>query len=191
MFEFLQISWKRKYDAMVQIFRVSFSSKSHNQSTQKENMGFLAAYSFQKIHFKKRRTCYDSKRCYLFCFLAKKMNCWWENVFFSEKDIFSSEKNDFLGLCWTVMKELAVVAEFTRCGINRCATMLLPKFLFVCLYNFLFTFSCRDCRRRSGLPWWSSWGRRCRSPTPPPSGRRSESSPTCPVSGSVIVKFKS
>ena len=30
------------------------------------------------------------------------------------------------------MKELAVVAEFTRCGINRCATMLLPKFLLVC-----------------------------------------------------------
>ena len=26
-----------------------------------------------------------------------------------------------------------MVAEFTRCGINRCATMLLPKFcLFVC-----------------------------------------------------------
>ena len=35
------------------------------------------------------------------------------------------------------MKELAVVAEFTRCGINRCATMLLPKFLLVCLYNFI------------------------------------------------------
>jgi len=33
---------------MVQIFRVSFSSKSHNQSTQKENMGFLAAYLFQE-----------------------------------------------------------------------------------------------------------------------------------------------
>ena len=24
-----------------------------------------------------------------------------------------------------------MVAEFTRCGINRCATMLLPKFLFL------------------------------------------------------------
>ena len=35
------------------------------------------------------------------------------------------------------MKELAVVAEFTRCGINRCATMLLPKFLFVCTTFFL------------------------------------------------------
>ena len=35
------------------------------------------------------------------------------------------------------MKELAVIAEFTRCGINRCATMLLPKFLLVCLYNFI------------------------------------------------------
>jgi len=36
------------------------------------------------------------------------------------------------------MKELAVVAEFTRCGINRCATMLLPKFLFVCTTFFYF-----------------------------------------------------
>merc|ERR1719422_1178503 len=34
------------------------------------------------------------------------------------------------------MKELAVVAEFTRCGINRCATMLLPKL--VCLFVQLF-----------------------------------------------------
>jgi len=38
------------------------------------------------------------------------------------------------------MKELAVVAEFTRCGINRCATMLLPKFLFVCLFVQLFVY---------------------------------------------------
>jgi len=36
------------------------------------------------------------------------------------------------------MKELAVVTEFTRCGINRCATMLLPKFF--CLYNFVYFF---------------------------------------------------
>ena len=192
MFEFLQISWKRKYDAMVQIFRVSFSSKSHNQSTQKENMGFLAAYSFQKIQLKKKDVLRLKKGAICFVFWQKKKWIADEKVSFSsEKDILSSEKNDFLGLCWTVMKELAVVAEFTRCGINRCATMLLPKFLFVCLYNFLFTFSCRDCRRRSGLPWWSSWGRKCRSPTPPPSGRRWESSPIFPVSGSVIVWFKS
>jgi len=38
------------------------------------------------------------------------------------------------------MKELAVVAEFTRCGINRCATMLLPKFLFFCLFVHFFYF---------------------------------------------------
>jgi len=61
---------------MVQIFRVSFSSKSHNKSTQKENMGFLAAYSFQKIQLKKRRTCYDSKKVLFVLFSGKKeMNC--------------------------------------------------------------------------------------------------------------------
>jgi len=36
------------------------------------------------------------------------------------------------------MKELAVVAKFTRCGINRCAKMLLPKFFFVCTTFFYF-----------------------------------------------------
>jgi len=50
---------------MVQIFRVSFSSKSHNQSAQKENMGFLAAYLFQERR-EGRATTQKGAICFVF-----------------------------------------------------------------------------------------------------------------------------
>jgi len=61
---------------MVQIFRVSFSSKSHNQSTQKENMGFLAAYLFQENPAQEEKDVLRLKKVLFVLFIGKKeMNC--------------------------------------------------------------------------------------------------------------------
>jgi len=61
---------------MVQIFRVSFSSKSHNQSTQKENMGFLAAYLFQENPAQEEKDVLRLKKVLFVLFSGKKeMNC--------------------------------------------------------------------------------------------------------------------
>ena len=59
---------------MVQIFRVSFSSKSHNQSTQKENMGFLAAYLFQENPAQEEKDVLRLKKVLFVLFSGKKRN---------------------------------------------------------------------------------------------------------------------
>ena len=84
---------------MVQIFRVSFSSKSHNQSTQKENMGFLAAYLFQENPAQEEKDVLRLKKVLFVLFSGKKEIADEKVSFSSEKDILSPEKNDFLGLC--------------------------------------------------------------------------------------------
>ena len=84
---------------MVQIFRVSFSSKSHNQSTQKENMGFLAAYLFQENPAQEEKDVLRLKKVLFVLFSGKKEIADEKVSFSSEKDILSPENNDFLGLC--------------------------------------------------------------------------------------------